>query len=196
MSFSRPTSRSLMRPVRRMLSFGEGPAVPLTDYASLGPAAARFALARHPEIIKALAEPALVHLPDEAIPMLLSRVQDECAAGVALESTLHPLERWIKSGNTRGKHEAIERRKTLVNCSEAWCRQSRNPAISIAAMCIALDPDFDFVTQDPGVGTRIMFSQAMLDAESIDQLATFWPAVMTVANEAIDVPWTHRGTST
>ena len=162
-----------------------------TDYASLGPAAARFALARHPEIIKTLAEPALVHLPDETIPMLLSRVQDECAAGVALESALHPLERWIKSGNTRGKHEAIGRRKTLVNCSEAWCRQSRNPAVSIAAMCIALDPDFDFVTQDPGVGTRIMFSQAMLDAESIDQLATSWPAVMTVVNEAIDVPWTQ-----
>ena len=161
-----------------------------TDYASSGPAAARFALARHPEIINALAEPALVHLPDEAIPMLLSRAQDECAADIALESALHPLERWIKSGDTRGKPEAIEHRKTLVTCSAAWCRRSRNVTVSIAAMCIALDPDFDFVTQDPGVGKRILFSQATLDVEIIDQLSMSWPAVMTVVNQGSDVPWT------
>ena len=161
-----------------------------TDYASLGPTAVRFALVRHPEIINALAEPALLHRPDEAIPMLLSRVQDECAAGVALESALHPLEQWIKSGNTRGKHEAIERRKTLLRCSEAWWRQSRNCAVSVAAMGVALDPDFDFATQDPGVGTRITFSKAILDADVINQLAMSWPTVMTVVNEATDIPWT------
>lgn len=161
------------------------------DYASLGPDEARLALARHPETIKALAEPALAHLPDEAIPMLLSRVQDECAAGMALKSALHPLERWIKSGNARGRHEAIERRRTLADCSQIWCRQSRNGAVSIAAMCIALDPDFDFVTQDPGVGRRVTFSQATLDADVINQLATSWPAVTAVVNREIDVPWTE-----
>ena len=45
------------------------------DYASLGPDATRYVLTRHPEIIKALAKPALVHLPQMAIPMLLSRVE-------------------------------------------------------------------------------------------------------------------------
>ena len=160
------------------------------DYASLGPAAARFAISRHPEMTKALAQAVLVNLPDEAIPMLLSRAQDECAAGVALETALHPLERWIKSANSYEKHEAIERRKTLLCRSEDWWRQSRNSAVSIAAMCIALDPDFDFVTQDPGVGTRITFSRTILDASVIDQLGMSWPAMMTVVNETTDIPWT------
>ena len=161
------------------------------DYASLGPAETRFALARHPEIIQALAEPALGHLPEKAIPMLLSRAEDECSAGAALDFALHPLERWIKSGNPRGQHEAIERRTTLLRCTEAWWRQSRNGAVSIAAMYLALDPDFDFTAQDPGIGTRITFSRAILDAEVINRLGKSWPAVMTVVTEAIDMPWTH-----
>ena len=160
------------------------------DYAWSGPSAARFALARHPEIVNALAEPALVHVPEEAIPILLSRVQEEWAAGAALESALHPLEQWIKAGDTRGKHEAIERRKTLVNCSAIWFRQSRNCAVSIAVMCVGLDPDFDFVTQDPGVGNQITFSRRMLDADVINQLGTSWPAVMTIVEQGVDVPWT------
>ena len=160
------------------------------DYASLGPDAARFVLARHPETINALAGPALAHLPEETIPLLLSRMRDECAAGMALEAALCPLKQWIKSGNARGKQEAIERRRILVDCSKVWCRQSRDGAVSVAAMCVALDPDFDFVTQDPGVGTRVTFAQARLDADVVQQLATSWPAVMAVVNHEIDVPWT------
>lgn len=161
-----------------------------TDYASLGPAAARLALARHPEFIEALSEPALSHFPHEAVQILLSRVQDECTAGVPLDSALQPLERWIKSGNAREILEAIDRRQTLVICSESWWRHSRNRIVSVAAMCIALDPDLDFVAQDPGVGTTVTFSQALLDAEVIDQLAMSWPAVMTVVKEGVDIPWT------
>ncbi len=162
------------------------------DYASSGPSAARFALARHPEFINTLAEPALVHVPEEAIPILLSRVQEGRSAGAILESALNPLERWIKSGDARGRHEAIERRKSLVNCSANWFQQSRSRhcAVSVAAMRVALDPNFDFVTQDPGTGTRVTFARAMLDADVINQLATSWPAVMTVVNQGIDVPWT------
>ena len=159
------------------------------DYASLGSAEARFVLARHPEIIKELAEPALAHVPDRAVPMLLSGVEDECSRGAALESALHPIKRWIESGNARGVRDAIERRGALLRYTEAWWRRSRNIRVSISAMCIALDPNFDFLTQDPGVGTTVTFSRVMLNAGVVNPLAAYWPSVMAVVDEGIDVPW-------
>ena len=159
------------------------------DYCSLGPAETRVALTRHPEMIKSLAEPALVNLPDEAIPMLLSRVEKEYSAGAAIESAIRPLKRWIESGNSRRYRDAIERRGTLLKCTEAWWRKSCNARVSLAAMCVALDPDFDFVTPDPGIGTRITYSKVSLRVGILEPLTAHWPAVMTVVNESNDTPW-------
>ena len=175
-------------------------------YASVGTETTRHALGRHPEIIEDLAEPALAHLPEKAIPMLLSRIADEFQAdavsesmlhplkqlmrtGNSGESVLHPLEQWVKAGNSRDWDEALNRRRTLLRRTEAWWRQSRNAPVSIAAMCIALDSDFDFVTLDPGAGTHITFTQPTLEAGVIVPLRGSWSAVMTVVNESIDVPW-------
>ena len=160
-------------------------------YASVGPETTRFVLARHPEIIGELAEPALAHLPDKAISMLLSRMGDQCSGGAASESALRPLKQWIAAGNPRGWDEALKRRQTLLRCAEAWWRGSRITTVSVAAMCVALDPDFDFMSPDPGAGTRITFSKATLGVGVIVPLATSWPAVMTVVKEAIDVPWAN-----
>ena len=160
-------------------------------YAAVGPDTARFALARHPELINALAEPALMHLPEKVITTLLSRADEESVADTALDSALHPLERWIRSGNVRGWPEAVGRRETLLQCAEAWWRASRNSHVSVAAMCLALSPDFDYVTQDPGIGTHITFSKAMLGASVLNPLATSSPAVMTVVTGASrSLPWT------
>ena len=123
-----------------------------TMYAWVGPDTARYALVRHPEIIADLAEPVLAHIPEKAISLLLSRVADECQTDAVPESMLDPLEQWIKAGNSRGWEEILDRRQTLLRCTEAWWRQTRNTPVSLAAMCIALEPDFDFATSDPGAG--------------------------------------------
>ena len=159
------------------------------DYALLGPDATRYALTRHPKNIKVLAQPGLEFLPDIAIRMLLFQMQEECNAGEALESLMHPLERWIKSGNALHKQVAIERRRTLLKCTKSWWRQSANSAVSIAVICFALKPDFDFLTQDPGVGRRLTFTMTKLDAEIIDQLSISWSDVKTVVDEGSDIPW-------
>lgn len=159
-------------------------------YASVGPETARYALARHPEIIKDLAKPALAHLPEKAIPLLLSRTANEGQTSVVSESMLRPLELWLERGNSRGWGETLNRRQTLLKCTEAWWRKFRNTSVAIAAMCLALDSNFDFTTTDPGAGTRITFTRATLGAGVIRPLATLWPAVMTVVNEGGDIPWT------
>ncbi len=159
------------------------------DYASLGPDTTQIVLRRHPESIKELAEPALEFLPEQAIPMLLLQMQEECKVDKALESTKHPIEKWVKSGNSRGKRVAIERRRTLLSCTKFWWRQTGNSAVSIAAMCVALDPDFDFLTQDPGTGRQLTVSLAKLDAEIIQQLSLSWSDMKCALDEASDIPW-------
>lgn len=159
------------------------------DYASLGQVETRFALTQHPEMTKVLAGPALMHLPDKAVPMLLSRAEDECTGGASLETAMRPLKAWIESGISHDSREAIKRRGALLRCAEAWWLQSRNTRVSIAAMCIGLDPDFDSVRQDPGIGSHVIIARAMLGPGVINPLAALWPAVLTVVEEAIDVPW-------
>ena len=160
-------------------------------YASVGPETARYALVRHPEIIADLAAPALAHIPEKAIPLLLSQVADECQTGVIPDSMLHPLERWIKAGNSRGWGEILDRRQTLLRCTEAWWRQTQNARVSLAAISVALEPDFDFASFDPGTGTRMTFTKATLGAGVIEPLATLWPSAMAVLSDAVDIPWTN-----
>ncbi len=159
-------------------------------YASVDPDTTRFALARHPEIIEVLAEPALAHLPEKVIPMLLSRVHENCSVGAAMKSGLRPLEQWIRYGSSAGVQGAIERRETLLRCAEAWWRQSRNSDVVVGVACLALNPDFIFVTRDPGIGTHVTISKATFSADDINRLAASWPTVMAVVGEATDVPWT------
>lgn len=161
-----------------------------TTYAWGGPDAAHYALDQHPEMVADLAEPALANIPEKAIPLLLSRAADECQTDAIPASMLHPLERWIKAGNSGGRDRILDRRQTLLKCTEAWWRQTRDTHVSIAAMCLALDPDFDFATLDPGIGTRITFSKATLGPGVIAPLATSWPSAMTVLGDATNIPWT------
>ena len=158
-------------------------------YASIGPETTRYVLTRQPEIIKELAQPVLEHLPETAIPILLSRIAGDRDVETVLESALHPLQQWIQSGNSRGFDETIKRRQILLKAAEAWWHDSRNSTVSIAAMCVALDPNFDYVSQDPGAGSRITFATVRLGPDVINALASSWPAVMSVVNEATDASW-------
>lgn len=159
-----------------------------TTYAWVGPETARYALDRHPEMVADLAEPALANIPERAIPLLLSRAADDCQADSVTDSALHPLERWIKAGNSGGRDRLLDRRQTLLKCAEAWWRQTRNSPVSVAAMCLALAPDFDFATLDPGAGTHVWFTKATLGAGVIAPLSSSWPSVMTVLDETSDIP--------
>ena len=160
------------------------------NYASVGPENTRYVLRRHADMIGDLAEPALVHLPEKAIPMLLSGMANERQTSQVSEFLLRPLEQWIRAGNSYGWDEALNRRQTLLRCIEAWWRRSKNAHVAIVSMRVALDSDFDFVTPDPGSGTRITFTKATLGGAVIQSLATSWPKVMTVVNGANAIPWT------
>ena len=159
-------------------------------YALVGPETAHYALARHPEIINDLAEPALVHLPEKAISLLLSRIANKYQTSMVSDSMLRPLKLWIERGNSRGWSETVNRRQTLLRCTESWWQESRNTSVAIAAMCLALNSNFDFTTVDPGAGTSITFNRATVGAGVILPLATSWPAVMTIVNEGGGIPWT------
>ena len=158
-------------------------------YAWVGPEAALYALDRHPEIMTELAAPALAHIPEKAIPLLLSHAADAHQAGASPESMLRPLEEWIKAANSRGWDEVLHRRQTLLNHTASWWRRTRNAPASLAAMCVALEPDFDFATSDPGTGRTMTFSKATLGAGVIDSLAKLWPSVIDVLSDAVDIPW-------
>ena len=162
-----------------------------TMYAWVGPETAGYVLNRDPESIADLAEPALAHIPQRAISLLLSRATDSCQNDAVPDSALQSIKQWIMAGNSRGWNETLDRRRKLLKHTEAWWRQTRNTPVSIAAMCLAFEPEFDFVTLDPGAGTRVTFTKATLGAGVIKPLAMLWPSMATVLSDAINIPYTN-----
>ena len=161
-----------------------------SEYASLGPGEAGYVLDRHPELIGEVADSALMHFPQKAIPMLLTRAGSEARSGTVSETALRPFEEWIERGSL-GWEEALKRRQMLLKSAEIWWRRSRDTHVAIAAMCTALNPRFDFRTHDPGAGRWIKITKSTLRVEAIVQLTESWAALMTVVNVADDIPWAN-----
>ena len=99
-------------------------------YAWVGPEAAGYALDRDHEIIADLAEPALAHIPQRAISLLLSRATDSCQNDAVPDSALQSIKQWIMAGNSGGWNETLDRRRKLLKHTEAWWRQTRNTPVS------------------------------------------------------------------
>ena len=68
------------------------------EYAWLGPSETMLALAMHPEMVTALAHPALHHVPETIIPMLLNNsIGDDRFLHATPEHPLRLIEDWVHS---------------------------------------------------------------------------------------------------
>lgn len=145
------------------------------SYAWLGPDQARFVICRHPELIGSLAQPALQHTPEVAVPLLLNgSIGDNRPLHSHPDHCLRQIQEWIKGG-WPGTGEPIRRRESLLESAVNWLNSGRDVGVGLRAISIAFSPNFESHSSDPVLGDKITFRFGVLPLQEIEKITMLWP---------------------
>ena len=164
-----------------------------SDYASLGPAEARYVIDRHPDRLPEVAGQVLEQAPETAIPLLLDRAckssgirpQDPLS-----EDPLDVLAKWA-TRLSPDREDWFYRRSTLLHATNRWRVGGGNATTALRAMCIALGPKSEFATTDPGRGQTVNLHFGALGRRHVEEIRDLWPLVLNALRdlEDADAPW-------
>ncbi len=160
-------------------------------YAAIGPIEAQQVLERHPELILEYAQAALLYMPQDAVPKLLSRVGSRSDPwGIQFDPAMREILQWgIQLSPDIEIAEVGERRQSLVQTTKSWWQQTRLDETAVRVMCLALTPYVDFASPDPGSGTSLNVTYGVYPLPMLDRLARLWPDLLEVVEKASEVPW-------
>ncbi len=163
------------------------------DFARCGRNEVEYVLDNHPDLLTDVASSALEHSPEATIPRLL----DNAKSGVFDRSfnqqgPIEELRRWVSTGLplNASAQEVLRRRTTFVQQSTIWWKRTRNSRVAISAMAIALDPEVEHSSLDPGNEDTLTIMRGVYALPVIKGLISLWPALIEVASTGDDVPWT------
>ena len=158
-------------------------------YAALGRREVQAVLRAHPELVTAVAHPALHYVPELAIPLLLSgAIGDNRQLHAWPEHPLRLIQDWIKEGYP-GTDEAIRRRQLVWKAAQDWLIQGKDSGVGFAALRAALTPHFERQALDPGRGTKITISFGGLAESDIAAIQGLWPAVTRLVETLAIIDW-------
>ena len=160
-------------------------------YAELGTEEVECVIAKHPELITAIAQAGLFYVPDTIIPRLLDDVgKGDYDLGFRTGGPTTELRRWaLQIAPTVEINEVFHRRATLVRATERWWQQTRDHDTAIRMMCIALTPKLDYSALDPGAGMTLNIVRGVYSSQLLEQLTELWPTAIDIIRVATDVPW-------
>ena len=165
-----------------------------SEYASLGPSEARYVIERRPGRLLEVAEEVLGHVPETVIPLLLGMVR---AADVPppepplSQGPLDVLTRWTTQLPS-DRNEWFHRRSTLMRAADRWRRDGGDAIVALRTACIALRPECEYGTTDPGRGQTITIHSDTLSRVQVEQLGSLWPIALDLLqqlSDARDAPW-------
>lgn len=158
-------------------------------YTGLGARETRLVLSEHPEFATAVAHPALYHVPEAEIPLLLhAAVDDKRALHATPEHPLRLIQDWVQAGHP-GTGEAIRRRQALWKAVQVWFRQGRDSRVGFSALRAVVSPRFMSQSLDPGKGTKATISFGGLAETDITEVQTLWPTIWGVIERLDTIEW-------
>lgn len=165
-----------------------------SEYASLGPSEARYVIERRPGQLLDVAGEVLEHVPETVIPLLLGMVRAADAPRPEPPLSQGPLDvltRWTTQLPS-DRDEWFHRRSTLMRAADRWGRDGGNAIVALRAACIALRPECEYGTTDPGRGQTITIYSDTFSRVQVEQLGSLWPIALDLLqqlSDARDAPW-------
>lgn len=150
-------------------------------YAMLGSEQSRWVLSTFPHLAYDAAQPLLIHLPLETIPLLLQ-------ADIALRfrprqerDELSRLRKWIdERANTIW---SVPRRIQLLDAVEAMKEELHDTPTLVAALRIVLANSFEWTDQPPGEASAIRIQCGFVPLAALDRIAELWPRVLALVTD-------------
>jgi hypothetical protein len=153
-------------------------------YATLGPREAAYVLVTHPEFAVSVARPALLHVPQEIIPLLLdATVGDERPTHQYPEHPLRLIEDWVK-GAMPGTEATLSRRRTLAHAARGWLENGGESGTGWRAVAAALSPEHQRVSSGPGSGDVWNISRGVLTPDELSALQQIWSSIQPILPRA------------
>ncbi len=160
-----------------------------SDFASMGPLETNYVVSKHPELILDIARSGLRHSPEAMIPRLLDNVRlEEYEGRIQRQGPMKDIEDWATHADP-AEDDVLFRRTVLVRAVRTWHRRTRKSRIALDAMCIALQPGFEFFKSDPGVGRTVTAHFGVLPESALGEISELWPVAMEVVQVSGDNPW-------
>ena len=186
-------ARSRGASIPNLLSLLEGVDSPelWSHYASLGRSEAAYVIDRHPEFILTVAQSGLRYFPEKVIPMLLAKVQRrDYGSLIENHGALNQIQQWVDGESAATSTDDIMgRRIVLIRETKRWWRGSQRDHVAIHAMCMALVPETEYISPDPGSGSKITIQRYGYSGSVLETLSELWPLVLDVICKATKVPW-------
>jgi hypothetical protein len=160
------------------------------EYAWLGKQETLYVLSHCPSFLIAIAYPALHYAPQQAIPLLLNKAcGDNRPLHSAPDHPLRLLEAWIEEAYP-GIGEAIPRRRLLVIETSKWMASGGTVEIGVQALSLAISPNFERNSTDPGSGNTVTFTHGLLNVDEIEGVEEIWANVLSALRTSKDIDWT------
>ncbi|HKY39231.1 MAG TPA: helix-turn-helix domain-containing protein [Polyangiaceae bacterium] len=155
-------------------------------YAQLGASEAREVADTYPDLLLEVAPAWLRSAPDEAVPRLLSSMQDEVNDAGDPEA-LRALKGWVLG--SRNTDKTTRRRVSLIENTIAWARRSGNAWVALSAVSVAMVPGWETNETDPGSGRTFTMRHGVLNALQLERIIGLWPGVRDLITERNRIPW-------
>jgi hypothetical protein len=143
------------------------------EFASLGEAESRWALERHPGQMTDIAFEALHHTAEEILPLLLATAKDYTGTE-DLPSALQVIDDWVKAAFP-GTQGFLGRRQAVHRATLDWLDGGGSVPVALAAVRIALAPDFSFHEPHPAAPYGLTIYHDCGMPEELAALTALWP---------------------
>ena len=159
-------------------------------YAELGVQETKYVLARHPELTTDIASISLLHVPEQAIPSLLSAaVGDDRTLHNSLDHPLRKIEDWMAEREEYAGPRS-ERRSILMDGVKAWCLKQNGHGdqteifrTALRALTVVFTPAWKFGETDPGRGRLFTFSTGIPGEIEMEAIQDLWSAEKAFVQE-------------
>ncbi len=159
------------------------------EYAWLGYAEATWVIENFSGRLSLLAHPLLKHIPQLAIPNLLSEaVGDDRELPPSPDHPLRILQDWIKSAYPTTP-AAIQRRATVLQSAKRWLNEVNDPKTGYKGMLFSMLPHFETHEAGPGSANAITLYRGYLTKDEILRLQDFWKDIIACAEVIATPDW-------
>lgn len=142
-----------------------------------------------PGAIESFADPALHHIPDRAIPLLLNQaIGDKRPENAYPEAPVRKLGDWVTHFSLQA-NDAVKRRRMLLDSAIQWLQKGGNGSVAWRIIPKCASFQYENTETDPGDGRAVTLTFGLVSLLDLKGIAELWVRIVECAKEFPPPNW-------